>query len=739
MKNYLLCLLMTGAFALPKAQTTVAVSNPKYPNERGTKSASEKSSKLTFRGLSSNMKNDGSQNKLASFPAPYCVIDGYSHLEAISRVKFADIDHASLATNTNGEAPLHEDFTDVIGHVTAGQTYDFTAEGHTGGNNENSYTVFIDWNHDNIFNNDVTERYDIGIIKDSNGADGKQVTKSITVPDYAENGETRMRVMKRYNPWNPPVYVTDACTPGDSYGQAEDYTLDVTGGDPGGQDGCTSLRDPKVPQFPEETIIPQCYGAPQSLTNGFAYTGEYSMVKLTEGIEYTFSSSNSSYFITIANEAGDEVLAYGTGSVTYTPDFSGNIRFYTHIDDNCNSSTDLHDRILQCGEIPLPPANDNCSDVTPVILNPGESRTFTGTTVGGTASQEESDLLEGLGAVWEAVTLTGECNNLTVDFCGTEEGVMDNVFVGYTNCPASEVTLGLWDFTSCADENATIRYKNLPAGTYYLPVMVNFAKGGNIPGEYTMNVTVEECLPPPTDCDDFEVASSNMEDGIIFAGSPQAHLATDIPVGDKGFTIKGFEPTVIGEATSFNFIIYADNNGLPGSQLMTRTGTIVGQEITGNAFDTNFIKYSVEFNTPVTFQPNTTYWIEVASDAIAWETTNADILGNQDAFRVEGGAWGHTSNSVEYVFDLMCGDLGTGNVHSSEFNYYPNPVKNVLNISADQKITSVSVYNVAGQKVINNVKADNGQVNVSRLVAGTYIVTAILENGKTETFKVVKK
>ena len=83
--------------------------------------------------------------------------------------------------------------------------------------------------------------------------------------------------------------------------------------------------------------------------------------------------------------------------------------------------------------------------------------------------------------------------------------------------------------------------------------------------------------------------------------------------------------------------------------------------------------------------------------------------------------------------------MGTIDAKASKIAYYPNPVKDELNIVSKEKVTSVSIYNVAGQKVLNNAPLRNGTVNMSTYAPGVYIVTTILENGKTEVFKVVKK
>ncbi len=143
---------------------------------------------------------------------------------------------------------------------------------------------------------------------------------------------------------------------------------------------------------------------------------------------------------------------------------------------------------------PILLANDNCADVAPVVLTNGIPATFTGTTIGATPSFEETNIL-GATAVWEAVTLTGNCNILTMDYCGTGAGIMETAFVVYTDCPASVFSAGDFDFVTCPDGNLTVTFTGIPAGTYYLPVVAdaNF----NTPGDYIMNVSSVDCPAPP--------------------------------------------------------------------------------------------------------------------------------------------------------------------------------------------------------------------------------------------------
>ncbi len=140
------------------------------------------------------------------------------------------------------------------------------------------------------------------------------------------------------------------------------------------------------------------------------------------------------------------------------------------------------------------PVNDDCSGVTPTTLVNGTPVVFNGTTVGATGSFAEMNVLGGV-SVWEAVTLTGSCNDLTVSFCGTAPGVQADVWIVYSDCPLTQYFFNTsYNNVDCGDGNWTIIYNGLPAGTYYLPVLADF---GNIPGAYTMTVSSIDCPPPP--------------------------------------------------------------------------------------------------------------------------------------------------------------------------------------------------------------------------------------------------
>lgn len=258
----------------------------------------------------------------------------------------------------------------------------------------------------------------------------------------------------------------------------------------------------------------------------------------------------------------------------------------------------------------------------------------------------------------------------------------------------------------------------------------------------TAHSRLVKCGTPPAQpvaCSDFKVLSNNLENGGFFGGTNAQRLAIDLPIAGTAFTAYGIEPTVVGPATTFSFIIYSDNAGLPGTQLGTRAGTIVGSTVTGNNFGYDFYKYTVKFDTPFNFAANTKYWVETVSDAVAWESSSVATMGTKDAFlsSTTAGAW--VVGTDDYVFNLVCTSLAVNDVNNTKVSFFPNPVKDVLTITGKKAIEMVHVYNAAGQKMPVASKLVDGKLDMSKLASGVYIISTISVDGVNESFKVIKK
>ena len=195
------------------------------------------------------------------------------------------------------------------------------------------------------------------------------------------------------------------------------------------------------------------------------------------------------------------------------------------------------------------PANDLCSNVTPVDLGMGSSVSFTG---------DNTDALdtEGLGSpsVWHSFT-TYECSNISLDYCGTASVFGNALTALFVGCPSTDfIGAANFDTETCTDGNVTLNFENVPAGTYYYAVIRDEESAPPAVGAYTINVssyalTPGYCEASATTCDE---SIAQVTIGTI----DNATDCTDATLGDytdqsTDFTqSEGFTMTVVNGPSS---------------------------------------------------------------------------------------------------------------------------------------------------------------------------------------------
>ncbi|WP_312768863.1 GEVED domain-containing protein [Epilithonimonas sp.] len=132
--------------------------------------------------------------------------------------------------------------------------------------------------------------------------------------------------------------------------------------------------------------------------------------------------------------------------------------------------------------------------------------------------------------------------------------------------------------------------------------------------------------------------------------------------------------------------------------------------------------------------------IKVPEDAVVGNTRLRLLKVNSPStfamFWPTGSCGNYNNGQIEDYTLNVKEALATGETSFNKVQLYPNPVKDVLNISSTKKVNSISVYNVAGQ-LVKTVQNTN-TVNMNNLSAGVYVVKTDVE-GKVETSKVIKK
>jgi hypothetical protein len=119
-------------------------------------------------------------------------------------------------------------------------------------------------------------------------------------------------------------------------------------------------------------------------------------------------------------------------------------------------------------------------------------------------------------------------------------------------------------------------------------------------------------------------------------------------------------------------------------------------------------------------------------------TIVASTLGT--TYYINVGHYSGFGDSPEGPFTIgVTTTLSSGSFDNANFSAYPNPVKDVLNISYTSEISSVKIINMLGQEVISkNINATSSQIDMSQLSAGTYIVN-VTAGDTIKTLKVVKQ
>jgi hypothetical protein len=117
---------------------------------------------------------------------------------------------------------------------------------------------------------------------------------------------------------------------------------------------------------------------------------------------------------------------------------------------------------------------------------------------------------------------------------------------------------------------------------------------------------------------------------------------------------------------------------------------------------------------------------QITQVIIKWPSGIVDTINNPTI--------NHSLNVVEGS------TLSTASFTSSEFNLYPIPTKNLLNIKSTSNLifASAEVYDLNGRRILNSA-IENDSINVEQLTTGTYIIVLDDTNGKRYSQKFIKE
>ena len=118
-------------------------------------------------------------------------------------------------------------------------------------------------------------------------------------------------------------------------------------------------------------------------------------------------------------------------------------------------------------------------------------------------------------------------------------------------------------------------------------------------------------------------------------------------------------------------------------------------------------------------------------DTITYEVISVDETYMTVHINFGGGVW-----AFRFINSTA---LGIDDVNPvSSFNFFPNPVNDVLTIKAQASIDSITVYNMLGQAVVRSTpNTTDSTVDMSALQTGAYFVQVSINN-TLNTVRVIK-
>src|SRR5690606_29355555 len=162
------------------------------------------------------------------------------------------------------------------------------------------------------------------------------------------------------------------------------------------------------------------------------------------------------------------------------------------------------------------------------------------------------------------------------------------------------------------------------------------------------------------------------------------------------------------------------------------TGTVVGDEITLSTCGTA----NTDFDTEIFVYTGTSGNLTLIDDGYDECGGSAENYAAETTFTSDGtttyyiAVGGYDVDDIgNFQLTVSCESLSVDNSTQNQFTYFPNPVKNTLQLNAQSNIQNVSVFNMLGQEVLrtapNNV---DSTLDMSALQTGAYFVKVTIND-----------
>jgi hypothetical protein len=253
-----------------------------------------------------------------------------------------------------------------------------------------------------------------------------------------------------------------------------------------------------------------------------------------------------------------------------------------------------------------------------------------------------------------------------------------------------------------------------------------------------------------TDCSQIVPNGEDIYNGTFLGGPAHKRAAADISVDTNiSMNISQVKVCLAGldPITYVDLKFYKDNNGVPGeSYLETYETTIIADDTLGfvDVQVGHLRKFTLQPATPVVLagEDSSRFWMEVISDARAWGVSPnpEDTIGLPLGIAGDDTEW-YTVDTLDALYEITAqctADIaGLPDQENGQFGFYPNPVSDVLTIEFQSPVTTIKAINMLGQQ-IGTLHPTNGQIDVSSLPNGVYMIQAQFDNGLSKIFRIIK-
>lgn len=293
-------------------------------------------------------------------------------------------------------------------------------------------------------------------------------------------------------------------------------------------------------------------------------------------------------------------------------------------------------------------------------------------------------------------------------------------------------------------------YIDLVEGTTYYIIADLYETSGPTTVSITVNCLTDVVIPEPDfDCFQGLGIAPSVDGGLnLDPLNPNTFVANDFTVEtNTTFALQQISISTnqvqIPDHGVFN--IRENNNGTPGDVIEVIEADVTSAIIYATLYDEPVYHVVFDLSETVLFTEGI-YWLEPKittpqPSTVWWATTENGTDGATTMLSEDGGASWMPMDGMETIFFVAgeCETLGVSDLTAVDFDYYPNPVNEVLTIQSQETLKSIDVYNLLGQTILNSSKISNGKIDLSALNSGIYLVKATFEDGNTGTFKIVKK